>query len=307
MLVDSYPTSSEVREVGPRDGLQNEAPISIEARIALIDALSETGLRAIEVGSFVRPDAIPAMADTDRVLAGIQRVAGIRYRALVPNLRGAEQALDAGADELEVVLSVSPTHNARNLKMSVDDSLGHVAGIVERAAADGIPVEAIVATSFGCPYEGKIDPSAVVAVAQRLRACGVQTFSFADTTGMATPPAVTALLEALSVEGWPPDAVALHLHNTRGTGLANLLIAAQQGVRRFDASVGGLGGCPFAPGATGNVPTEDVVHLLDALGMTTGIDLERLIQVALHLEQVIGRTLPGQVMRAGPWYRLPAT
>lgn len=305
MTVDTYPTWSEVREVGPRDGLQNEDPIPVEARIDLVDALSSTGLRAIEVGSFVRADAIPAMADTDRVLAGITRVDGVRYRALVPNLRGAEGALGAGVDELEVVLSVSATHNGRNLKMTVDESILQIAGIVERAAADRVPVEAILATSFGCPYEGKIEPAAVVAVAGQLREHGVSTFSFADTTGMATPTTTVDLLDALGSAGWPADSIALHLHNTRGTGLANLLVAAQRGVARFDASVGGLGGCPFAPGATGNVPTEDVVHLLDSLGMATGVDIDRLIEVALDLERVIGRTLPGQVMRAGPWYRLP--
>jgi len=300
-----YPTWSEVREVGPRDGLQNEDPITVEERIELIDALSATGLRAIEVGSFVRADAIPAMARTDEVLAGITRVEGVRYRALVPNLRGADAAIDAGADEIEVVLSVSATHNGKNLKMTVDDSVAQIGAIVERAAEAGTPVEAILATSFGCPYEGRIEPDAVLAVAEQLRDRGVGTFSFADTTGMATPPTITALLDVLDAGGWAPDSVALHLHNTRGTGLANLLVAAQRGVARFDASVGGLGGCPFAPGATGNVPTEDVVHLLDSLGMATGVDIDSLIDVALDLEKVIGRTLPGQVMRAGPWYRLP--
>jgi hydroxymethylglutaryl-CoA lyase len=306
MPIDRYPSSSEVREVGPRDGLQNEDPIPVGARIDLVDALSETGLRAIEVGSFVRPDAIPAMAGTDRVLAAIARREGVRYRVLVPNLRGADLAVDAGADELEVVVSVSGTHNARNLRMSVDDSVEQVRRVVERAASADVPVEAILATSFGCPYEGAVDPGRVVALAQQLRQAGVTTFSFADTTGMATPLTIIALLDELSAAGWSADDVALHLHNTRGTGLANLVVAAQRGVRRFDASVGGLGGCPFAPGATGNVPTEDVVHLLDSLGMTTGVDLEALIRVALDLETVIGRQLPGQVMRAGPWYRLPS-
>jgi hydroxymethylglutaryl-CoA lyase len=306
MPIDRYPSSSEVREVGPRDGLQNEDPIPVGARIDLVDALSETGLRAIEVGSFVRPDAIPAMAGTDRVLAAIARREGVRYRVLVPNLRGADLAVDAGADELEVVVSVSATHNARNLRMSVDDSVEQVRRVVERAASADVPVEAILATSFGCPYEGAVDPGRVVALAQQLRQAGVTTFSFADTTGMATPLTIIALLDELSAAGWSADDVALHLHNTRGTGLANLVVAAQRGVRRFDASVGGLGGCPFAPGATGNVPTEDVVHLLDSLGMTTGVDLEALIRVALDLETVIGRQLPGQVMRAGPWYRLPS-
>ncbi len=305
MTTSRYPTASEVREVGPRDGLQNEDPIPVAARIELVDALSETGLRAIEVGSFVRPDAIPAMAGTDAVLAAITRRDGVRYRVLVPNVRGADLAIDAGADELEVVVSVSETHNGRNLKMTVDDSVDQIGRVVARAATAGTPVEAILATSFGCPYEGRVAPSAVVSLAGRLAEVGVDTFSFADTTGMATPPTIDALLDELETHGMPADEVALHLHNTRGTGLANLVVAAQRGVARFDASVGGLGGCPFAPGATGNVPTEDVVHLLDALGASTGVDLDALIAVALHLETVIGRRLPGQVMRAGPWDRLP--
>lgn len=303
MPADRYPSSSEVREVGPRDGLQNEAPIPVEARIELIDALSRTGLRAIEVGSFVRPDAVPSMAGTDRVLAGIDRHPDVRYRVLVPNLRGAELALQGGADELEVVLSVSETHNRRNLNSSVEATIEQIAAIVVRAGEGAVPVEAILATSFGCPFEIGVAPGSVAALAERLRDLGVATFSFADTTGMAIPPSVTALIDALDEIDLPPDDIALHLHNTRGTGLANLVVAAQRGVRRYDASVGGLGGCPFSPGATGNVATEDVVHLLDALGAVTGVDLDALIAVALQLEDALGRPLPGQVMRSGPWDR----
>jgi len=300
---DRYPTTSEVREVGPRDGLQNEAPIPIEARVELIDALSLTGLAAIEVGSFIRSDAIPAMAGTDRVLAAISRHPDVRYRALVPNVRGAEQALEGGIDELEVVVSVSETHNRHNLNMSVGDSVDQIAAIVDRAAADDTPVEAILATSFGCPYEVYVEPAAVTTLATRLRDVGVTSFSFADTTGMGTPRSVGALIDALAHIALPAEEIALHLHNTRGTGLANLVIAAQRGVRRYDASIGGLGGCPFSPGATGNVPTEDVVHLLDALGARTGVDLDALIAIALELETTIGRSLPGQVMRSGAWDR----
>ncbi len=299
MTVDGYPTSSEVREVGPRDGLQTEPPIPVDARIHLIDALSATGLKAIEVGAFVSPDAVPPMAGTDRVLRGITRVAGVRYRVLVPNLHGARLALDADADELEVVLSVSETHNTRNLKQSQLDSVAQIEAVIALAEEARIPVEVIIATAFGCPYEGKIDPSSTVELTRRLEAVGATAFSFADTTGMAVPPSITALVEALAAAGLAAADIALHLHNTRGTGLANLVVAAQHGVRKFDASVGGLGGCPFAPGATGNIATEDTVHLLDALGAETGVDLNALIEVALELEAVIGRTLPGQVMRAG--------
>jgi hydroxymethylglutaryl-CoA lyase len=301
--VDRYPTSSEVREVGPRDGLQNEDPIPVGARVELIDALSLTGLTAIEVGSFVRSDAIPAMADTGQVLADISRNPAVRYRALVPNLRGAEQALHGGIDELEVVVSVSEVHNLRNLKMTVDASVEQIAAVVHRASGADTRVEAILATSFGCPYVIDVEPVAVAALAVRLRDVGVSSFSFADTTGMATPPTITSLIDALESVDLRADEIALHLHNTRGTGLANLVVAAQRGVRRYDASIGGLGGCPFSPGATGNVPTEDVVHLLDALGARTGVDLDALIAIALGLETTIGRSLPGQVMRSGPWNR----
>jgi len=305
MVADIYPSSSEVREVGPRDGLQNEEPISVEARINLIDALSATGLQSIEVGSFVRPDAIPAMVGTEKVLASIRRQAGVRYRVLVPNLRGAEMALNTAVDEIEVVVSVSETHNRRNLKMSVDESVEAIGAVVEAATEAGTPVEAILATSFGCPFEIEVDPAAVTALVRRLRDRGVSSFSFADTTGMAVPPSITALIDALVEIDMPADQIALHLHNTRGTGLANLVVAARHGVRRFDASIGGLGGCPFSPGATGNVPTEDVVHLLDALGATTGVDLEALIAAARSIEEVVGRQLPGQVMRSGPRDRRP--
>jgi len=299
MRTNSYPASSEVREVGPRDGLQNEPPIAISDRIHLIDALSATGLRAIEVGSFVRPSAIAAMAGTDQVLAGITRHRDVRYRALVPNLHGARLALEAGADELEVVISVSPTHNARNLQMSPDQSVAQIADIVNLAWSAEVPVEAIVATAFGCPYDGMIDPSSTLALTKKLQGVGVSQFSFADTTGMAVPSSITDLIDALDAGGLAPGDIALHLHNTRGTGLANVVVAAQHGVRRFDASVGGVGGCPFSPGATGNIPTEDTVYLLDSLGAATGIDLEALIDVALDLEGLLGRTLPGQLMRSG--------
>jgi hydroxymethylglutaryl-CoA lyase len=301
---DTYPGAVEVREVGPRDGLQNEKPIPIHERVRLIDALSRTGLRAIEVGAFVSPGAVPAMAGTEQVVARIGRVPGVRYRALVPNIRGAERAIIAGVDEIEVVLSVSDTHNGRNLRMPTERSVAQIGPIVELASGAGTPVEAILATSFGCPYEGPIDPRQVAALARRLLGLGVGAISCADTTGMASPRQVTALLDALDHHGMPADEVAMHFHNTRNTGMANLVVAAQHGVRRFDASIGGLGGCPFAPGATGNVPTEDVVHLLHGLGATTGVDLDRLIDIALDLEALLGGRLPGQVMRAGPSTRL---
>jgi hydroxymethylglutaryl-CoA lyase len=297
---DRFPSHSEIREVGPRDGLQDETPLSVDTRIEIIDALSATGLRAIEVGSFVRADVVPAMADTDQVLAGIERRKGVRYRVLVPNVRGAELALGAGADELQVVVSVSSEHNHRNLGMSVADSVGQIRSVVEMASQEEVEVEVIVATAFGCVYQGRVPPTDVVELSRRVRDAGVTSFSFADTIGSATPLLVTGVIDALESAGWVAGDIALHLHNTRGSGLANILIAAQHGVSRFDASVGGLGGCNFSPGATGNVPTEDVIHLLDSLGASTGVDVEAVISIALRLETLIGRRLPGCLMRTGP-------
>ena len=305
MASDRYPTTSEIREVGPRDGLQDEQPIPVEARIRLIDALSATGLRAIEVGSFIRPDLVPAMAGTDRVLAGITRAPGVRYRALAPNMRGAELALQAGVDELELVVSVSDAHNRGNLNMSTEASVDQIGRIVAVASEGVVPVEVIVATAFGCVYQGSIPTADVVALARRLRDLGVATLSFADTIGSASPPMVSALIDALEDAGWQADQLALHFHNTRGAGPANIVVAAQRGVRRFDASIGGLGGCNFSPGATGNVATEDIVHLLDSLGATTGVDLDALIGVARDVETLIGRPLPGCLLRSSPWTGRP--
>jgi hydroxymethylglutaryl-CoA lyase len=304
---DRYPTSIEVREVGPRDGLQNESPITVDERVWLIDSLAHAGLSVIEVGSFVRPDAVPSMAETRQVLARIERVPGVRFRALVPNLLGAQRAIEAGVDELEVVVSASVTHNRENLRMTPDESVEKIADVVELAREQDVAVDAIVATAFGCPFEGDVQPSVPTQLAERLRDVGVDTFTFADTTGMAAPPHVTALLDALGERGWNADGLGMHFHNTRNTGMANIVVAAQHGVRRFDSSIGGLGGCPFSPGATGNVPTEDVVHLVHELGATTGIDLDALIEIGQELEVILGHELPGQVLRAGPRTRRAPT
>lgn len=294
------PSTVEMREVGPRDGLQNEDPVPVDERVRLIDALSRSGLRAIEAASFVHPDAIPPMAGSEEVMARIERVDGVRYRTLVPNLRGMERALAAGSDEIEVVFSASDTHNGRNVRMGTDESLAQCIRIIDESHAAGTPVEVIVATSFGCPYEGDVDPARVAKLAAVARDGGADALAFADTTGMATPRQVVDVLDAVEQRGIPVADTALHFHNTRNTGLANIVVALQRGVRRFDASIGGLGGCPYAPGATGNVPTEDVVHMLEAMGIDTGIDLDALIDAAHVAQDVVGRELPGQVMRAGP-------
>lgn len=301
------PERAAIREVGPRDGLQNEDPVPVDARVRLVDALSRTGLIHIEAGAFVHPKAIPAMAGSDEVFARIERVEGVRYTALVPNARGAELALEADADALEVVVSASETHNRRNVNRTVDESVAEIETLSGRARDAGKPVEAVISTSYGCPYEGDVAPQRVAALAARLRDdCGVESICLGDTTGMATPRRVDETFDALEQEGFAAADVRLHFHDTRGSGLANALGALERGAWKFDASVGGLGGCPYAPGASGNIATEDLVHMLHDMGLETGVDLEALIECALLAEEIVGRKLPGQVMRAGPRTRLAA-
>jgi hydroxymethylglutaryl-CoA lyase len=285
-----------LREVGPRDGLQNEAPVPTAAKVELLDALSGTGVRRIEAVSFVHPKAIPQMADAAEVWAAAERAPGVRYSALVPNTKGAERALAAGFTELEVVVSASDAHNRANLNRSTAESLDDITGLIELVHGARGSVEVIIATSFGCPYTGDVPPARVASVAERVLADGADRLAFGDTTGMATPRRVRELLDAV-----PRDRpVLLHFHDTRGTGLANILTALDLGVTEFDASVGGLGGCPYAPGASGNVATEEVVHMLHDMGLDTGIDLARLIDAARLAERIVGRTLPSGVLRAGP-------
>jgi len=286
-----------IREVAPRDGLQNEEPIPTDGKVRLIDALSGTGVKRIEAVSFVHPKAIPQMADADLVWARITRNPEIRYSALIPNSRGAERAIQAGFQEIEVVVSASDTHNRRNLNRSTEESLDDITNLIALIHSHGSTVEVIVATSFGCPFEGDIDPKRVASIVERVRADGADRIAFGDTTGMATPRRVRDLLSEVR-----PD--LLHFHNTRGTGLANVLTALDLGVTEFDASVGGIGGCPYAPGASGNIATEEVVHMLADMGIDTGIDLEKLINVAEMAESLLGRTLPSGVLRAGPRTRL---
>jgi hydroxymethylglutaryl-CoA lyase len=300
MPVPVLPASCDVRDVGPRDGLQNEPPVPIADRVRLVDALAAAGVRRIEAASFVRPDAIPAMAGAEEVLASITRRPGVRYTALVPNRRGAERALAAGADELEAVVSASTTHNLKNLRRTPDETVEEIADVIELGHAAGRLVEVGVATCFGCPYEGDVDPAVVAGYARRLLDLGADSLFFGDTTGMGSPRRVGLLLDALERVGIDPGTVGLHLHDTRGTGLANAYAALERGVSRFDASIGGLGGCPYAPGASGNVATEDLVHMVEDLGIRTGISLDDLIAAAHLAEEIVGRRLPGQVMRAGP-------
>jgi len=297
--VPDLPAAISVREVGPRDGLQNEDPVPTQAKIELIDRLSGTGVQRIEAVSFVRPEAIPQMADADEVWSGIDRAASVRYSALVPNMRGAARALDSGLTEIEAVVSASDTHNRKNVNRGTAESLDDIAQIIALAHERGATCQVIVSTAWGCPYEGDVPVERVVATAGRALADGADTVSFGDTTGMATPGRVQRLIGEFRT-AYPEAQLNLHFHNTRGTGLANVLAALELGVADFDASVGGLGGCPYAPGATGNIATEELVHMVEDMGVGTGIDLAALIDAAADAERIIGRQLPSQVLRAGP-------
>jgi hydroxymethylglutaryl-CoA lyase len=300
------PAGISVREVGPRDGLQNEDPVPATAKIALIDQLAKTGVSRIEAVSFVRAEAIPQMADADEVWAGVTKDPAVRYSALAPNLRGARRALDAGFTEVEAVVSASDTHNRKNVNRSTPQSQDEIAVIIEEAHRRGATCQVVVATAWGCPYEGDVPVDRVLAVASRAVADGADAISFGDTTGMATPRRVRDLVG--SFRSRHPDVpLNLHFHNTRGTGLANVLAALELGVDDFDASVGGLGGCPYAPGASGNIATEELVYMVEDMGVGTGIDLAAMIEAAGAAERIVGRELSSQVLRAGPRTRtIPA-
>jgi hydroxymethylglutaryl-CoA lyase len=297
--VTDLPSRISVREVGPRDGLQNEDPVPATAKIALIDQLAATGVSRIEAVSFVRAEAIPQMADADEVWAGISKDPGVRYSALAPNLRGARRALDAGFTEVEAVVSASDTHNRKNVNRSTAQSLDEIAVMIDEAHQRGATLQVVVATAWGCPYEGDVPVERVVAVAGRAVADGADAISFGDTTGMATPRRVRDLVGSFKSRH-PGVPLNLHFHNTRGTGLANVLAALELGVDDFDASVGGLGGCPYAPGASGNIATEELVYMVEDMGVGTGIDLAAMIEAAAAAERIVGRELPSQVLRAGP-------
>jgi hydroxymethylglutaryl-CoA lyase len=270
--------------------------------------LSEAGLPQIEVTSFVHPKAVPQLRDAETVMAQIRRRPGTLYAALVPNDKGAVRAVSAGVDKLHTVLSASESHNLANVNMSVAESLTKLAAVAQVAQDAGIPLQGGISTSFGCPFEGEVPLANLEAIVARLVDMGFGGIGLADTTGMANPAQVRRTLEHLMPK-FPHVEWTLHTHNTRAMAIPNILAALDCGVTHFDASIGGLGGCPFAPGATGNVCTEDLVHCLHAMGHDTGVDLDRLIDTAKRVEEVIGRPLPGQVMKAGKWdrhYPLPA-
>jgi hydroxymethylglutaryl-CoA lyase len=299
--------SITIREVGTRDGIQSlGAFIETDQKVALLEALSDTGLRRIEATSFVNPKAVPQMADASEVMARVRRRPGVRYEALVPNVRGAQDALAARMDAVLVVLMASETFNRKNVRMSVQDSLAQAAAIREVCAAAGTTCIGAIGTAFGCPYEGDIAESHVFGLIQRYVDLGFTEITLADTTGMANPLQIERVMASV-LDRWGSDiAFGLHLHNTRGMGLANVVAGVRAGVVCFDASVAGIGGCPFAPQAAGNISTEDTVHMLHEMGYSTGVDLEVLIEVAQLAQGILGRELPGQVMKAGPRARLHA-
>ncbi|MCL6599062.1 MAG: hydroxymethylglutaryl-CoA lyase [Alicyclobacillus macrosporangiidus] len=287
----SLPEAVCLYEVGPRDGLQNEArPVPAEVKVEMVNRLAGAGFRYIEVTSFVHPKWIPQLADADEVMRRIERRPGVVYSALVPNERGLERALQAGVGGVNVFLSASETHNRKNINKSISETFPVLAPVISGAKAAGLPVRGYVSTAFGCPYEGPVAVEQVVGIACRLLELGVDELSIGDTIGVAVPTQVTDVVSALAREV-PLDQVALHFHDTRGTALANIVAGMTAGIRRFDASVGGLGGCPYAPGATGNVATEDVVYLLHGMGVSTGVDEAVLAETTDWLEQALGKPL----------------
>jgi hydroxymethylglutaryl-CoA lyase len=322
--VSALPSVVRIREVGPRDGFQNEPEtIPTERKIELIDALARTGLRRLEVTSFVRPDVIPQLADAAEVLARAHIPAPVSVSVLIPNERGLENALALRAsagrdtagrsrpafDEINVFLSASETHNRKNVNRSIDESLAGLELVLTRARGEGLRCEGVISTSFGCPYEGRVDPERVLDIAARLRDAGAQEIGFGDTTGMANPVQVRRFFELArerlggggsgSSGGDGPELTA-HFHNTRGQGLANVLAALEAGVDSFESSFGELGGCPVPAGATGNIATEDLVSMLHQMGIETGVDLPALLACARRVQEILGRPLGSHTLVAGP-------
>jgi hydroxymethylglutaryl-CoA lyase len=285
-------------DVVARDGFQIEPNfIPTDDKIALIDALSQCGFAKIEVTSFTSPKAIPMLRDAEEVMRRIQRIQGVEYTVLVPNLRGAERAFESRADEFNLVMSTSETHNRANLRMDREKSVAALAEVI-RFIDGRTPINVSLSTAFGCPMEGDVPQSVVEQYVQRFADLGVRGISICDTTGMAHPAQVSKMAEDL-LRKFDSVQLTFHFHNTRGMGLANILAAVQSGITRFDGSLGGLGGCPYAPGASGNISSEDAIHMLDAMGYETGIDLDALLAIAKQLPQIVGHGVPGQVVKAG--------
>jgi hydroxymethylglutaryl-CoA lyase len=293
-----------IQEVVTRDGLQAESAfVPTEQKIALINRLSRTGYAKIEVTSFTSPRAIPMLADAEAVMQGIDRVPGVEYTVLIPNLKGAERALSVGVDEFNLVMSVSEAHNQANLKMSREDSFKGLSSVIDLAHANNTAVNISLSTSFGCPMSGITSLAELMRWVDRFAATGIRGITVCDTTGMANPAQVQSVCEAVQAK-YPKLQWTLHFHNTRGMGLANALAAVNSGIDRFDSSLGGLGGCPYAPGATGNICTEELVHMLDLMGFNTNMQIDTLLECSNDLQSLIGRTLPSQLLMAGKVDRL---
>ncbi len=305
--MSALPSKVRIREVGPRDGFQNEPEtIPTAEKIRLIDLLSATGLKRLEVTSFVRPEVIPQLSDAEEVLAGVQRREGVAFSVLIPNERGLERALALRDrfDEINVFVSASETHNRKNVNRSIEESLAGLERTLATAREAGLRCEGVISTSFGCPYEGEVPPERVFAIAERLAAAGCAEIGFGDTTGMANPRQVGEFFAAARERLGGVELTA-HFHNTRGQGLANVLAALERGVESFESSFGELGGCPVPPGATGNIASEDLVSMLHEMGVETRIDLPALVAASREAEGALGRPLGSHVLTAGPvdWHR----
>jgi len=294
------PDKVVICEVGPRDGLQNEpANVPTVGKVRLVEALAEAGIRRMEATSFVSPKWIPNLADAEDLLARVRRRTGVIYAALIPNLKGLERATAAKVDEVVIFLSASESHNRKNINKSIAQALDTYREVVARAKPTGFRVKAALSTCFGCPYEGDVDPGIVTRIAEDLMVMGVDEVGISDTTGMANPRQVEAVVSRVA-ERIPPQKLSLHFHDTRGAGLANVLAGLQAGVTVYDGSVGGLGGCPYAKGATGNVATEDLVHMLHEMVVETGVDLPKLIECAKLAQELVCRPLDARVSKVGP-------
>ncbi|WP_454764279.1 hydroxymethylglutaryl-CoA lyase [Cupriavidus campinensis] len=307
MTTQRYPLAGpariEINDVAPRDGLQIEpVVVPTEGKVVFVNALAHCGFARIEATSFTSARAIPALADAEAVMHQIERVPGVAYTVLVPNLRGLERALSCHPDEVNLVMSASETHNRANLRMTCEQSRAQLLAMIGEAGKAGVPVNISLSTVFGCPFEGEVDEADVMALARRFAEAGAAGITLCDTTGMAYPNQVAALCEAFQ-RALPQTGLTIHLHNTRGMGLANAVAAWQTGVTRFDAAAGGLGGCPYAPGASGNVSTEELVHMFASMGVDTGVDLDALLAVVGGLPALVERDISSQLLRAGPRLR----
>ncbi len=293
------PKSVRIREVGPRDGFQSWKDfISTDQKIEVIDALLNAGVKEIEATSFVSPRAVPQLRDAAELMGRVKRDGAI-YAALVPNLKGVELAISSRVDEIVLVISATESHNQANIRRSIDESLNEMDAIFQLAREENVPILGAISVAFGCPYEGDVSEKNVLRIAEAYFNKGARDIILADTTGMATPTRVENLLDIFK-EYFDLSHIILHFHNNRGTAMANLLAALIKGVTAFDTALGGIGGCPYVPQAAGNLPTEDVVYMLEDMGINTGIDLLKLIQAAHILEKILGESLPGQVMKSGP-------